>query len=727
MNIKPFRYASFAMNLLEKLLGTRFTISGVEKIPNNPVMFVANHFTRSETFFVPYIINKATGRHVRCLADSKIFLGTFGKFLRSVGTLSTKDPNRDNIIIEDLVNGAFDWMIYPEGSMVKSKEIKYDGLYINYTPYRVGPVRTGASVLALKSELFRTEIIEAYKNKDQQTLDNYKINNGLVYHDSYKNLQTQVVPVNITYYPIRPGSNKIKDLATRLIKNLPKQIVEELEIEGNILLDADINISFGDPINLADYIGSARGVINKIPIIKGETKNNFILKYYRSRLTSDFMEKIYSDVQINFDHIFVSALIHSSQSKIEIDYLKRIIYYSAVLISKTKKYRLNPSIYEDNIFKIFTDEDYFEFDSVFDLAIKQNLIKKTSENEIEIFKNTLSKKVDFHQIRIENTLQVILREFSMLEGANSVVKRVCSFDKDELANLVFKSIYEADLKTFEQNYSQNFDKNFSKDKSIGSPLFLDNKKQEIKKIQNFGVVLAHGYKSAPKEVEDLAKFLNDFGIKTYSVRLKGHGTAPIDLKNYSWFDWYESLQRGYCALSNVCSKIIIIGFSTGGLLALLSASQKKSISSKVSAVVSINSALKLRDIKSKMIPGINLWNELLEKFNLEKGRMEFVDDNPENPQINYSRNYIKGVYELEKLMSLCDNNLHKILCPTLVIQSKNDPVVNPISGQLIFDKIQSKEKKIVEMDFDKHVIITGKNNNLVFQEIINFFNQQKMI
>ena len=46
MNRKSFRYASLAMNLLEKLLGTRFTISGIEKIPNQPVMFVANHFTR---------------------------------------------------------------------------------------------------------------------------------------------------------------------------------------------------------------------------------------------------------------------------------------------------------------------------------------------------------------------------------------------------------------------------------------------------------------------------------------------------------------------------------------------------------------------------------------------------------------------------------------------------------------------------------------------------------
>jgi esterase/lipase len=31
------------------------------------------------------------------------------------------------------------------------------------------------------------------------------------------------------------------------------------------------------------------------------------------------------------------------------------------------------------------------------------------------------------------------------------------------------------------------------------------------------------------------------------------------------------------------------------------------------------------------------------------------------------------------------------------------------------------------MDFENHVIITAKNKEMVFQEIINFFNQQKII
>ena len=78
-------------------------------------------------------------------------------------------------------------------------------------------------------------------------------------------------------------------------------------------------------------------------------------------------------------------------------------------------------------------------------------------------------------------------------------------------------------------------------------------------------------------------------------------------------------------------------------------------------------------------------------------------------------------------MILCDDNLHKISCPTLVIQSSKDPVVNPISGKIIFDKIQSKDKKLIEVDCENHVIITSKNKERVFEEIINFFNQQKII
>lgn len=655
-----FRYTAFALRILEKVLGSNFSVSGIENLPNQPTIFVSNHFTRSETFFIPYLIYRYTGRQVRCLADSSIFIGTLGRFLTSAGTVSTRDPNRDNIILKDLVSGEYDWMIYPEGSMVKSKEIRRESLFINYTPYRIGPVRTGSAVLALKSQLYRSDLLEADLANNLAAKKEIETELGVKYHDYLRHLQTHVVPLTITYYPIRPGKNSIKNTVERIIKNIPSQIAEELEIEGNILLGSEINVHFGKPINLADYIKNKRAVVQQIPMISRETKNNFILRYFKSSLTSIFMSDIYSNIQINLDHIFSAALHHFSESEIEINRLKRVIYLSANLISKSAKYRLNDCLLEERLYKIFLDEPHKEFDSVFELAKKQGLIAEIFGDKISINRAVFERKVDFHEIRIENTLQVVANEFFLLDAANAVVKRYAKADDEDLRKKTFTEIHKRDLENFRRDYDAYFDSDFSKDKSIGEPFFLEPKAKAPSRIKKLGIVLAHGYKSAPKEVEPLAKFLNGFGIKVYATRLHGHGTGPRNLQDSSFEKWYDSVQRGYAALTNISAKIVFIGFSTGGLLSLLSAIRKGENAKKVSAIVSINAALKLVDIRSKMIPGINLWNEMLDKFHIERVKFSYVDDVSENPHINYSRNYVKGVYELEKLMEECEKNLDKV-------------------------------------------------------------------
>jgi esterase/lipase len=618
-------------------------------------------------------------------------------------------------------------MIYPEGSMLKSKEIKHEQRFINYTPYRVGPVRTGSAVLALKSEIYREDIVEAYAKNQANVLKNFEEFFDIPYQEYFKDINTHIVPLNITYYPLRPGVNKIQKLAQRLIKKIPKQVSEELEIEGNLLLGAEINISFGDSINLADYVKSTRNLVNQIPIIKDETKTNLILRYLKSRLTSNFMSEIYSDILINLDHLFAASLSFIKDPEIEISRLKRIIYMSAVMIKKTGKNRLNQSIFEENLFKIFLDEPHKEFDSVFELAKKQGVIEEVGDGKIQIKKALLEKQYDFHEIRLENSLHVIANEFSLLELCCDIVKRNIKTPDDELRRKVSSEIHHRDLESFNADYDIYFDEKFSKDKSVGSPFFLDSRYKNSPRITRVGVVIVHGYKSAPREIEDLAQFINGFGFKVYGVRLRGHGTAPTNMKDVTWEDWYCSVQRGYAALQNICSKIILIGFSTGGLLSLLSCARKNHASKKLFAVVSINSALKLRDLKARMVPGINIWNEMLEKLNIERGRFEYVDDVPENPQINYSRNYLKGVEQLEKLMHVCEKNLSKITTKALIIQGDKDPVVNPDSGKAIYDKINSPEKYLAELNFSNHVIVTAERKEEVFYVIRKFLTQLKLI
>lgn len=723
MASKAFSYAAFALRILEKLLGSRFSVTGIENLPKQPILFVANHFTRSETFFIPYILYKHTGRQLRCLADSSLYRGILGRLLNSVGTISTKNPNRDNIILKDLITAEYDWMIYPEGSMIKSKEIRRESGFVNYTPSRVGKARTGSAVLALKSQLYRDNIIEAFRENDTQTLEEFRNNMGIEYKEYFQDINTCIVPLNITYYPIRPGNNTVKKLVARLVRQVPKQLAEELEIEGNILLGADINISFGNPINLGDYTKSVRALVYQIPIIKKETKSNLILKYFKYRLTDDFMEKIYSNIQVNLDHIFAAVLYHFKTDRIEINHLKRMIYISAGMIQKCGKYRLNRSLFEENLIKMFIDEPHEEFDSIFSMAKSQGLIKEDA-GVVEINRNQLNKRYDFQEIRLENTLQVMMNEFLLLEMANKIVATNVDLSSGEAKERVFEEIKKRDLEIFDADYQIYFDEDFSKDKSVGAPFFLDSSAKASARIKKVGILLCHGYKSAPREVEPLAKFLNGFGFKIYAARLKGHGTSPINMKDVTWQDWYDSLQRGYAALSNICTEIIIVGFSTGGLLGLLSCARKQK---NLCAIVAINSALKLNDIKARMVPGINLWNELLEKINVKKGRFEYIDDAPENPHINYSRNYLRGVEQLEVLMKNCEENLYKITTPALIIQADNDPVVNPISGKIIFENIKSRNKILSELDFSNHVIINCSDKEKTFESIRNYLHKLNLL
>lgn len=720
MTGKAFRYAAIALKVLEKLLGSRFRVEGIENLKDQPTLFVANHFTRSETFFVPYIINKYTKRQVRCLADSSLYNGVLGRFLNSAGTISTKNPNRDKIILQDLIYGDYDWMIYPEGSMIKSKEIRRGEGFVNHTPSRVGRVRTGSAILALKSEIYRKELVEAHHAKNKKLLQEVKDNTGAKYKKLIEDKNTQIVPVNITYYPIRPGNNRIKSLLTKLVRDIPKQIAEELEIEGNLLMNAEINISFGESIDVGQYIKNKGNLIYQIPFVKRETKNNFVLKYFKHRLTVDFMKKVYLDVQINLDHLFVAVLYFTSKRKIHISHLKRMIYRSSVEIERARKYRFNASAIEDNLFKMFIDEDHEDFDSVFALAKKQGLIEVEGDM-VKVVKSHFHDEYDFHKIRTQNTLVVVVNEFLLMRVASDIVQEVTQIADKELKQLVFDDMLIKDVELYESDYEKNFDVSWAKNKSLGFPQFIDSNNSGKK--SKIGIVLCHGYKASPKEVEALGDFLNNLGFKVYLVRLAGHGTSPANMKYVTWQDWYESMHRGYAALNNICDHIIISGFSTGGLLTLLADAKKKR---NLTAIIAINSALKLRDIKAKMVPGINIWNDLLEKLKIEKGKFEYVDDQPENPHINYSRNYLKGVEELGELMDECEDNLKKVKSPALIIQAKNDPVVNSKSGGIIYKKVKSKKKVLLEPDFDNHVIVNGEKKEEVFKAIKDFISELKL-
>jgi len=715
---KAFSYAGFVFSIIEKALGSNFKVHGLENVllddkDRQPTLFVANHFTRAETLFVPYIINKYSKRRLKSLAFSGLFTEKLSKILTSLGAVSTADKNRDKIILNDLVNACDDWVIYPEGAMIKSKEIVRDKRFVNSTPERIGPTRTGSAVLAIKSQIFRDQIIKAKDKGDEESLKYFEQEYGLKYDDNLRNLSTQIIPVTISYYPLRPGKNKIHDLAKKIFKRIPKDVAEELEIESNLLLNAEISIRFNKPIDVGEYVSKAYMPISQIPVIKRYTKADLVVKYYKNSLTYSFMQDVYSNLEVNFDHVFALSIALLGKGLVNILRLKRIIYHSASLYKSIGKYHLNDSLNKNSLISLFTDEKDKAFESVMELAKSQGVIEVRGD-VIKIKKDLLKSDSKFHMIRIENSLCVIANELLILRSARDIIKRNIALDHDILKAKVFSDIHELDLAKYKSDYKKYYDKEFTKDYDIGKPFFMGDQKNKK------GVLLCHGYKSSPVQFLPMAKFLANLGFFVYVIRLDGHATAPCNMKDITWQDWYESLQRGYAALNNVCDSISLVGFSTGGLLALLKAA-KVNKSENLMSVISINSAIKLKDIRTKLVPGINLWNDLLKKFNIKSARMEYIDDYSQNPESNYTRNYLKGVDELGQLMSVCDKSLSKVKAPTLVIQGDNDNIVAPISGKIIYEKISSKEKDLKMLPFDNHSIINNEGREKVFDEIEDFF------
>jgi esterase/lipase len=225
--------------------------------------------------------------------------------------------------------------------------------------------------------------------------------------------------------------------------------------------------------------------------------------------------------------------------------------------------------------------------------------------------------------------------------------------------------------------------------------------------------------ATPLEVRQLAEYLNRLGFWVYAPRLKGHGTSPEDLATRSFLDWRESIDLGYAIISCICKKVVAGGFSTGAGLALDLAVRVKA----VAGVFAVSAPMRLKDFSARFAPAVDMWNRLMERARQVGAKKEFVENKPENPHINYLRNPISGVVEVDRLMDELEPRLADLKVPVLVVQSRGDPVVDPRGSREIFESIGSTDKEYLLFNFNRHGILLGEGAPKVHRAIGEFINR----
>jgi esterase/lipase len=140
----------------------------------------------------------------------------------------------------------------------------------------------------------------------------------------------------------------------------------------------------------------------------------------------------------------------------------------------------------------------------------------------------------------------------------------------------------------------------------------------------------------------------------------------------------------------------------------------------VDGVIAINSALKLNNLQvSYIVPTLHAFNEMISHLHA-KGIKVWVDNDTENPAVNYTKHPLASIAQMEKIMTRVDKTLEKITEPILVLQGDKDPVVNPKSAQLIYDHVSSSMRKLVLVPRENHIIVTGEGEDEIFESVHRF-------
>lgn len=700
---------------VKKLLGVKIKLHA-ETQPEQGDIFLFNHFSRFETFIPQYLIYEKTGAYSCAIAADEFFAEetALARYLSSVGVFPHNHPRLFPLLAAQILRGR-KVIVFPEGGMVKDRQVMdQHGQYSIFS--RITGKRrkhhTGAAVLAQGLEAFKTTIRNAYRNKDQRQLLEWK---DRLQFDCMDQLliaalkPTLIVPANITFYPIRSSENLLQKGVELFADRLTPRQMEEVLIEGNILLkDTDMDVRMGQPVDpcmvwywwnrylLELFAGNFRTLdeVYALHSSPGNLRQRILGWYFRrcARATRDqYMAQIYANVTVNLSHLASSLIMHcigNGKHRIDKQAFYTTLYLALRKLQKSAGVNLHRSLTNPGEYIDLIDGKSRRFEHFICLAKEDELI--TEEADHYRFEEKLCADYELDEIRMENPIAVYNNEVApLLRLRETLIEALEEFEdidprrlagwrfEDELAALAVERSHYSAPRFDDINATEPAD-------ADPSPFFL-----EPERPNGIGILLIHGLFASPAEVRGYGEHLCNQGYTVLGIRLKGHGTSPYALRESPWEDWYGCARRGFNTLKLVCERVIPIGFSSGGVLALKLAAE---YCAATLGVVALSVPIKFANPAFMLVPLLHGTNRLVGWISSYEGVKPFIVNTPEHPNINYRNTPIRTLYELRQLIQTMDTFLPYIDVPTLIVHADQDPVVSPASASLLMEKLHGEHK-----------------------------------
>ncbi|HEY5561378.1 MAG TPA: alpha/beta fold hydrolase [Clostridiaceae bacterium] len=207
--------------------------------------------------------------------------------------------------------------------------------------------------------------------------------------------------------------------------------------------------------------------------------------------------------------------------------------------------------------------------------------------------------------------------------------------------------------------------------------------------KKIGCLIIHGFAGNLKDIEKLNRFLLKKGFETSCPLLKGHALTKKDLARTSYSDWISSAEESLMELSKKSDRVVLIGFSMGGLIAF-----NLAIKHDIYKMVTLSAPIYHWDLK-RMVT--NIINDI--KIRKTEQLRNYIRTSTNIP-FRALLNFKLLLYRTKPLLS-------QITCPIYIAQGLMDDTVKHKSANYIYRNVASTQKIMKFYNNSPHVICNG--------------------
>lgn len=205
-------------------------------------------------------------------------------------------------------------------------------------------------------------------------------------------------------------------------------------------------------------------------------------------------------------------------------------------------------------------------------------------------------------------------------------------------------------------------------------------------------LMLHGFTGSPSSLRPVARAVAAAGFEVLAPLLPGHGTHWRDLDRTGWDDWAAAAASALLELSGEVDRVVVVGHSNGGALALDLAERHPE---QVAGLVLVNPAISLADPRLAVLPVLRRLRTTVPGVAGDVARAGVT-------VVGYDRTPLAALSSMLGGWRAVRGQLPAVRCPLLLLRSRVDHVVDAGGARTLLRRISSTDREVVLLERSFH-------------------------